>query len=386
MKIAIVIYKYNSYGGYERQAFLLSKWLVKENHEVTVVSSTWIAEPSIKFIRVPVITLFSWLKVLSFVVNTRKIILYENLDLVIAFDRTLMSDVYRAGNACHRAWIDYRKKNGTLKDRISIAINPLHMVINWIEKRIFSLNQSDRKIIVLSDLGMDQIQKYYKVDSARFQVLPPLLDNSRMNYDNMDELRLVNRDKHNLKTKIVLLHVGSGFRIKGLAASITAVSILKDAGYNVCLLVVGKDSKGTKVFGRVVKNLKVEDEVRFVGGIDDIETYYAVSDIFLLPSKFETFGISAIEALYCGLPVVVSDGAGVSTFINNESLGLVVSNTDDGSELSDAIKYIIDNQLTIKHKLEKHNFALTFCDQSKMKYYLYDNYGCQAENINSIIK
>ena len=80
----------------------------------------------------------------------------------------------RAGNACYKKWINFRRKFGGLLDLISIEINPLHFVINKIESHIFSFVQKNAKyVIVPSKIGAQQICRNYLVEEKRFLIIPP---------------------------------------------------------------------------------------------------------------------------------------------------------------------------------------------------------------------
>lgn len=346
MHIAIVLLQYNPYGGYERQAAILTEELVARGETVTVFANKWIGthQKMVVFRKVPVIKVSSWLKVLSFAIFSRHIINKSkaDIDVIIAYDRTLLMDIYRAGNACHKEWLNVRRRYGTLRDRISIAINPLHVVINIIEKHIFSqIQQKKGQVIILSPSGAKQIMKYYPIDEKRFTVIPPALDLKRFIGDVSDSGRRGTREMLGISNdSLLLLHVGSGFRIKGLSSTIEAISILHKKGIMAELIVVGDDRKGTLWAKRLCRKLGLEGSVHFTGGVPDVERYYWASDIFVLPSLFETFGISAIEALACWLPVIIGRGAGVSDIITKESVGKVVDVPSDPARLSVTIERI----------------------------------------------
>ncbi|MBI5345374.1 MAG: glycosyltransferase family 4 protein [Deltaproteobacteria bacterium] len=136
---------------------------------------------------------------------------------------------------------------------------------------------------------------------------------------------------------LFLLHVGSGFRIKGLKSTIESLPHLLKKGIKAMLLVAGNDRRGTKNLQRLSSALGVEKNVLFLGGVKDIERYYAASDIFVVPSLFETFGVAAIEALSLGLPVIVGRGAGVSYMIEEEKAGKVIDVPADPGKLADMI-------------------------------------------------
>ena len=321
MKIAITLMRYNPFGGYERQAAALAQGLAARGDYVTVFAHVWMDQtcPGIRFEKVPMITFTPWLRSLSFAIMARRTLRQhdETFDLVIAFDRTLVMDIYRAGNACHREWIAFRKKHLGLYSRISIAMNPLHPVTNWIEEHMFGyIQKHGGSIVGLSPLNAKQVRTYYPVDRERFHVIPPAVDLKRFDRKrNLPYREEIRRTLAIDEDTLLLLHVGSGFRIKGLISTIRTVPILRERGMKVALVVAGKDRSRTTRYRKQCRQLGIDTHVQFLGGIRNIERYYAAADIFVLPSLFETFGVSAIEALASGLPVIIGKGAGVSPII-----------------------------------------------------------------------
>lgn len=332
--------KYNPFGGYERQAALLARALVDRGVGVTVFTSDWKGpKPEGMTVRkVPIVRFASWLKVLSFALFSRRALRGGGeFDAVIAFDRTLVMDIYRAGNACHREWQATRRRFGGMRDRVSMAVNPLNMVINAIEKRIFAtVDSSGGAIVVLSGAGAEQIRRHYPVDPERFVAIPPTVDLARLEGKGTD--RDGARKAFGVTPgRVVLLHVGSGFRIKGLESTVRALALLAKDEIDCELLVAGRDRSGIRRYGELAGSLGVGDRVRFLGGVEDMAALYAAADVFVLPSVFETFGVAVVEALYMGLPVVVGRGAGVSELVEGEGVGSVVDVPADPSELAGVI-------------------------------------------------
>jgi len=358
MKIAITLLKYNPFGGYERQAAALAEGLAARGDEVTIFSHTWKEQASdrIRFDKVPILQWTPWLRVLSFALMSRLYLRRHEgeFDLVIAFDRTLVMDIYRAGNACHREWIDFRKKHLGLSSRISIALNPLHPVMNWIEKRIFGRIQKNGGYIVgLAPLNSEQIRKHYPVDPERFYVIPSTVDLERFDREKNQRYKEDIRNKLGVEDDtLLLLHVGSGFRIKGLISTIRAMPLLLDKGRKVKLVIAGKDRKRTVIYKKLCRKLGIEQHVIFLGGVSNIERYHAAADIFVLPSLFETFCISAVEALASGMPVIIGKGAGASSII--EPVGRVIDVPASPEELAGMIEETAKEEfdMIVSHNIE----------------------------------
>jgi glycosyltransferase involved in cell wall biosynthesis len=68
----------------------------------------------------------------------------------------------------------------------------------------------------------------------------------------------------------------------------------------------------------------LERQVRFVGNVRNVDEYLQASDVFAFPSENEAFGISLIEAMACGLPVVSSNMGGLRDIVEHEVDGLAV--------------------------------------------------------------
>jgi UDP-glucose:(heptosyl)LPS alpha-1,3-glucosyltransferase len=191
---------------------------------------------------------------------------------------------------------------------------------------------------------MGQIRRHYRVDEDRFVVVPPAVDFERFKGAGGGGRGTSGGGKEKRgglginDDTLLLLHVGSGFRIKGLKSTIEALAVLKERGVKAVLLVAGSGRSAAATFAALARKLGIEDRVRFLGGVEDIGGLYVAADVFVMPSLFETFGAAAVEALYFGLPVIVGSGAGVSSMIEEEGVGTVVDVPADPASLAHAIQ------------------------------------------------
>ena len=92
----------------------------------------------------------------------------------------------------------------------------------------------------------------------------------------------------------------------------------------------------------LARRLGIADKVIFHKGCDDTTVPLSVIDVFCLPSLQEGLGLSIIEAMAMGVPVVASDVGGVSTLIKDKEYGLLVSPKDEQA-LAEALIKILEN-------------------------------------------
>jgi glycosyltransferase involved in cell wall biosynthesis len=125
-----------------------------------------------------------------------------------------------------------------------------------------------------------------------------------------------------------------------------AVSIIKETKPDISLFVVG-DGPEKENLVKLAQELKIENNVSFFGFLEDHNDVLGLmrsSRVFISPSIREGFGITAIEANACGLPVITTDhedNAARDLIVNNES-GLLINL--DAKQLADAIDNLLNSR------------------------------------------
>ena len=125
------------------------------------------------------------------------------------------------------------------------------------------------------------------------------------------------RDRFGYKdSDFVLLWLGIFMPHRRLQDGIEAVSRLKSKGFPVRLLLAGSDRSFPEYFNSLkalAEQLGVTAEVTFAGKVADeeIQDFYCACDAFLFPNENQTWGLAVMEAMACGCPVLVSQGAAV---------------------------------------------------------------------------
>jgi glycogen synthase len=150
------------------------------------------------------------------------------------------------------------------------------------------------------------------------------------------------RQKHNITGKIVFTQGALAFE-KGTHHTVQAMQQLWRNGYDATLVLAGPV---LSEFRRYYDELPASDRarIRFLGFISAAEKrdLFAAGDVFVMPSRTDSFGIVYLEAWQCGKPVIGARAGGVPALVSHERDGLLV---DYGavSELADAIKILLDD-------------------------------------------
>ncbi len=142
-----------------------------------------------------------------------------------------------------------------------------------------------------------------------------------------------------------------GSRVIGTVARLVeqkAVQVLLDAagrligeGLDLRVLIVGDGPQQTMLQGRV-KQLGIDEKVDFLGYREDVVSAYAAMDVFVLPSRFEGFGIVFLEAMAMGVPVVGTRVVGSEEAVQEGKTGLLVQ-SDDAPALAAAVRRLLED-------------------------------------------
>lgn len=175
------------------------------------------------------------------------------------------------------------------------------------------------------------------------------------------------------RSNIVIGHVSRVIpEIKGQDVLIKAISTLKERKYNIQCLFAG-DATVEKL--NYLKNLcheyKVEENVKFLGNVDDISNFLNSIDIFVMPSRYEGFGIALIEAMAKGIPCIASNIDGPKEIIKNNKYGLLFE-SENYLDLADKIEYRINHMKIDSEKLKeyiKNNFNIKLMVKKLLQLY-----------------
>lgn len=141
----------------------------------------------------------------------------------------------------------------------------------------------------------------------------------------------------------IILYLGRIHRIKGIDLLIRAFADLLIHCNNVKLVIVGADDGFMQDVLREIEYFNLKNNIIFTGPLYGREKLMAFidADVYVLPSVYETFPNTILEAYACGTPVITTDRCAISDLV--KLAGLVVKY--DKNELKDALRMLLDDEL-----------------------------------------
>lgn len=167
----------------------------------------------------------------------------------------------------------------------------------------FSINKSDGVTAVSESLKRDTLNHFEVTNEIR--VIPNFIDLSRFTH----------RAKNHFKKAIapndekIIVHT-SNFRKVKRVQDVVKIFVQIIEKIPAKLLLAGDGPERIEV-EQLCRDSNLKDEVRFLGKLDAVEEILSVSDLFILPSETESFGLAALEAMACKLPVISSNAGGI---------------------------------------------------------------------------
>ncbi len=217
------------------------------------------------------------------------------------------------------------------------------------EERIHWENIVFRKAVahtVTTFDGKETYKRLYDFETEHMDIIPPGVDVHRFRplTDGEAEHPLTTPDRY----VFALSRIDSN---KGHAELIRAFSHVRKDHPDVHLVIGGgsKEPKEHEIevrngFMKIVDELELDDSVIFTGYVadEDLATYYRKAELFVLPSKYEPFGMTTLEAMSCGTPVVVTRFGGIRRDLKDGVDSIHVDPSDE-HEFADAIGEVLGN-------------------------------------------
>jgi UDP-glucose:(heptosyl)LPS alpha-1,3-glucosyltransferase len=341
VKIAIIRKKYNPYGGAERYLQLLSEALVRQGHEVHILSNHWVqkGDAGIVFHRVPMLGGLSLFKVWSFPVACRRRLRTLAGAVVFSNERLFRQDIFRASDGVHRTWLRIRSQQASFLRRLSFLLNPLHLSVRFFDWYIYNRRAFGKIIAPSHFIKNDILRNYPRVREEDIRVIYNGVDLERFHPRNKSRYReAVHKELGLLPATRLMLFVGTGFERKGLMAAVEALRHLPET---IRLLVIGKGNP--KRFRKQAERWGVGERVLFLGGVaEGVERYYGAADLLVAPTLYEPMANVILEAMATGIAVVTTRASGNSEVVDEGRCGWLLDNPRDPFEIARQVERALD--------------------------------------------
>jgi N-acetyl-alpha-D-glucosaminyl L-malate synthase BshA len=179
----------------------------------------------------------------------------------------------------------------------------------------FSINESDGVTAVSEDLRKATYQLFDI--RTEIEVIPNFIDMERFKKQKKEHFKLAICPKG----EKLLVHTSNFRKVKRVEDVIEVFNQVRKI-IPAKLLLVGDGPERDKM-ERLCRDLKIFEDVRFLGKLEVVEEVLSVADLFLMPSEKESFGLAALEAMACEVPLLSSDAGGIPELNINGVTGFV---------------------------------------------------------------
>lgn len=335
MNLAFCLFNYFPYGGLQRDFLHIAHECKKRGHDIHVYTMQWDGELEPLF-QLHLIETKRWqnhARGNDFAEQVKPMLAAH--DLVIGFNKMPYLDVYYAADVCYQARI--KKKRGSW-----YRLLPRYRQWAALEKAVFAAgNQTE--IMLIAPAQQAEFMRCYQTEPNRFHLLPPVLARDRKKPEDAPAIRAKLRKMHHIsEEQILLLLIGSRFKVKGLDRAILALSALPDELKARCqLLVLGQDDP--KPFLKLAERMKVMQQLHFLGGRNDVPDFLLAADLLLHPAYLENTGTVLLEAMALGLPILTVDICGYAHYVAEAKAGKVLPSPFQQTELNLALQKMLSS-------------------------------------------
>jgi glycogen(starch) synthase len=241
----------------------------------------------------------------------------------------------------HQGWVDKQPQSH------------IHGVEKWMANRA-------EQVITCSAYMRDHVADIYGIEEERIAVIPNGIDPADLQVGDEQELKRLRGEFAAPDEKLVLL-VGRLVYEKGFQIALEALPrIISELG-NVRFLVAGSGTHEQQLRAQA-SELGLDPHGTFLGWIGDdvLHTLYRISDLTVVPSIYEPFGLVALEAMASGCPCLVADTGGLREVVPHEEVGLRFRPRDPRSLADTAIRVLADDELGKRIVAEAHEHVRSF--------------------------
>ena len=231
------------------------------------------------------------------------------------------------------------------------------------------------RVICCSDYMRGELSWVFQFPADKMHVIPNGVDPGRFEApEGADDLAAF-RSRWAAPDEKMIFFIGRLVHEKGVHVLIEAFAKVL-AYYDKAKLVVAGKGPADPYLRHLAQSLGIYNRIYFAGFVDDAtrNRLYKCADIAVVPSLYEPFGITALEAMACGVPVVVSDTGGLGEVVRHGITGMKALTANPGSLADNILTLLGDDKLrerireaALRDVRERFNWEL-IADKTKAVY------------------
>ncbi len=231
----------------------------------------------------------------------------------------------------------------------------------------YSINHSDA-VTTVSEYLKNSTNEFFNI-TRDIEVIPNFIDLRTFSEDQGQENALAFKEEG----KKVITHISNFRKVKRVEDVIRAFAQIREKIPSILLMVGDGPEKARAEM--ICRESKFCHDVYFVGKRDNVATILNQSDLFMLPSETESFGLAALEAMACEVPVISSDSGGLPELNINGETGFTCKVGDVHDMAEKAITILDNSETLIQFKKNAYQRAESFEISKIMPLYesLYEN-------------
>ena len=317
-RVALVRGRYDPAGGAERFVQDAMRALRSQGASLTVVTRRWPDHDGTAIVLDPFHVGSLW-RDWGFARAACAELARRRFDLVQSHERIACCDVYRAGDGVHAQWLAERARVQGPWARFATAASPHHRYLLGAERALFASARL-KAVICNSEMVRAEIAARFGTPADKLVLIRNAVDARKFHPGLRAEMGAAVRQQLAIPADAkVLLHVGSGFERKGVAALLAAAAQARTRPW---VVVVGRDKQAAR-YAALARRLGIHERVRFAGAVSDVRPYYAAADGFVLATLYDPQPNAALEAMACALPIVTTPKCGVAELLREGESGHV---------------------------------------------------------------
>jgi N-acetyl-alpha-D-glucosaminyl L-malate synthase BshA len=204
----------------------------------------------------------------------------------------------------------------------------------------FSMEASDA-LTTVSKYISERTRESFGIDKP-IEIIPNFVDVTRFKPDQKG----CDRDEFAEPDEKIIMHMSNYRPVKNADDVIKIFEIINKRQPSR-LILVGDGPEAPNVLA-MADSMGLKDRVTFLGGQDMVESVLCKADLFLLPSASEAFGLAALEAMACGVPVVGSIVGGLPELVTNGDVGYLEPIGDVGAMARRSLEILSDKEMHSK--------------------------------------